>query len=74
MEGYDRLPPELRRWLAGAALPWSPASALKLWTRIRRDCGDDAEAIRHRLDRAEARMLARDAARIWGAGYPAPGR
>ena len=25
---YDRLPPELRHWLAQAALPWSPVSAL----------------------------------------------
>lgn len=71
MDRYDRLPPELRRWLAGAALPWSPASALKLWTRICKDCGTDSDAIRQRLDRAEARMLAKDAARIWGASYPA---
>jgi hypothetical protein len=70
MERYDRLPPELRRWLAGAALPWSPHSALKLWIRLCRECGGDSEAIRLRLERAEARMLAKDAVKIWGADYP----
>ncbi|WP_198672161.1 DUF6525 family protein [Pseudogemmobacter bohemicus] len=27
MERFDRLPPELGRWLTRAALPWSPHSA-----------------------------------------------
>lgn len=67
---YDRLPAELRLWLAGAALPWSPRSALKLWQRFERECRGDAVAMRRRLDQAEARMLARDAPRIWGMGYP----
>lgn len=71
MERYDRLPSELRRWLAGAALPWSPQSALKLWTRLRRECGADIPAIRRRLDQAERRMLARDAGKVWGADHPA---
>ena len=59
MAAYDRLPPELRRWLAGAALPWSAASALRLWQRALRDCGD-AQAALARLDRAERATLARD--------------
>lgn len=71
MERYDRLPAELRQWLAGAALPWSPHSALKLWNRLCRECGSDSDAIRRRLERAEARMLAKDAAKVWGAAYPA---
>ena len=70
MERYDRLPPELRQWLAGAALPWSPHSALKLWTRLCRECAGDTDAIRRRLERAEARLLAKDAAKVWGAAYP----
>lgn len=66
MDRYDRLPPDLRRWLAGAALPWSPCSVLRLWRRLRQECAGDAEAIRRRMDQAEARMLARDAPGIWG--------
>ncbi|NGM45686.1 hypothetical protein G5B31_09070 [Rhodobacter sp. SGA-6-6] len=66
MDRYDRLPPELRRWLVGAALPWSPGSALRLWRRLRQDCAGDAEALFRRMDLAEARMLARDAPKIWG--------
>ena len=33
MRDYDRLPPELRQWLAQAALPWSPQSAKRIWHR-----------------------------------------
>lgn len=73
MDRYDRLPPELRLWLAGAALPWSPCSVRRLWARLARECGGDPQAIRLRLDMAEARMLARDAGRVWGQGYPLEG-
>ena len=60
MARYDRLPPGLRRWLAGAALPWSPHSALKLWKRAERAHPGDPAAVLARLDQAEARLLARD--------------
>lgn len=66
MDRYDRLPPDLRRWLAAAALPWSPHSALRLWRRLRQDCAGDATALCRRMDQAEARMLARDAPKVWG--------
>jgi hypothetical protein len=59
MAAYDRLPAPLRRWLAGAALPWSPASALRLWQRALAR-GEAPEAA---LARAEARTLARDRGR-----------
>ena len=71
MRQFDRLPPELRRWLQDAALPWSARSARKLWTRALRRAGGDAAAAQDLLDRAQARTLARDARRIWGAHHPA---
>jgi hypothetical protein len=71
MAHYDRLPPELRQWLASAALPWSAHSALRLWQRSLRDTKGNLAATRAALARAEARMLARDAAKIWGAAHPA---
>ena len=58
MRIYDGLPPDLRAWLANAALPWSPQSCLRLWRRALREEGCAARA-RARLDRAEASMLAR---------------
>jgi len=70
MSAYDRLPATLRRWLAQAALPWSAASALRLWQDALRDGGSEAVALA-RLAAAESRLIARDAARIWGPGYPA---
>ena len=57
---YDRLPPELRLWLHGAKLPWSPRSARAIWSKARR-AGLSAEEALARLERAEARTLARDA-------------
>ncbi|MFD1912686.1 DUF6525 family protein [Halodurantibacterium flavum] len=72
MRGHDALPPELRAWVHSAALPWSARSVLRIWTRALREAGGDAQAARTLLDAAEARMIARDAATIWGPGYPAP--
>lgn len=71
MRAFDALPAELRRWLHGAALPWSAASALRLWQRALHETGGDTAAAYARLARAEARMLARDAARIWEGDHPA---
>lgn len=69
MAAFDRLPPDLRSWLAEAALPWSAASVLRLWQRAIRETGC-AKAARDRLARAEAKTLAREAARVWGQAYP----
>lgn len=70
MAEHDRLPAPLRIWLAQAALPWSAQSAARLWQRALREtrCPDMALA---RLRAAEAKTLAREAARVWGHGYPA---
>lgn len=70
MLDYDRLPPELRAWLAGAALPWRPASAQKVFARAMARTGDPQRALAQ-LDAAEARLVARDAAAVWGAMHPA---
>lgn len=70
MDRYDRLPPELRAWLARAALPWSPHSASRLWLRFLREAEGDAAAALARLDRAERNMLAKDCPKVWGASYP----
>ncbi|MCF1707825.1 DUF6525 family protein [Tabrizicola sp. J26] len=56
MAAYDRLPPELRRWLAAAALPWSVQSALRIWQRARAEGRDPVQM----LTRAEQKTLARD--------------
>lgn len=69
MARYDALPEGLRHWLSEAALPWSPASALRLWQQAIAE-GAGPEGARARLSRAEAALLARDACRIWGAGHP----
>jgi hypothetical protein len=71
MRGFDQLPAELRRWLCGARLPWSPKSAARLWARaLARTGGDTVQALAI-LDRAEARALARDAGKLWGPDHPA---
>ncbi|MCC6008762.1 MAG: hypothetical protein JJU40_13945 [Rhodobacteraceae bacterium] len=72
MARYDALPAPLRQWLARAALPWSPESALRLWRRALAEQAATDKAL-DRLARAEAAALARDAAAIWGGSYPAAG-
>ncbi|WP_295045584.1 DUF6525 family protein [uncultured Paracoccus sp.] len=73
MDRFDRLPPEARRWLASAALPWSARSVLRLWHRLHAECGGDPARITARLDRAERRMLERDRRGVWGDDYPSFG-
>ncbi len=71
MRAYDALPPELRQWLAAACLPWSPASAKRIW--IRAGGTHNPEATKTRLDAIERAMLKRDA-RIWKPKFDQPGR
>ena len=60
MAEYDRCPPALRRWLAGAKLQWSPASARRAWRKaLIRAWGREARAVEI-MDRIEAERLARD--------------
>lgn len=59
MTTYDALPPVLRRWLAEATLPWSPASCRRIWfAALAR--GDGEVAAIARLDRAQRKTLSRD--------------
>ncbi|WP_425039765.1 DUF6525 family protein [Primorskyibacter sp. S187A] len=59
MATYDRLPRPLRVWLSHAALPWSPASAQRIWTKSRAKGLSPEEALAS-LNKAETRMLSRD--------------
>lgn len=59
MHAFDALPAPLRRWLAGAALPWSPASCRRVWDRARRRGLSTQDTLRL-LSRAEQNTLARD--------------
>ena len=59
MAAHDRLPPELRRWLIHAALPWSAKSALRLWTSTLRKTNCPTAALAA-LTTAEAQTLARE--------------
>ena len=57
MADYDRLPADLRVWLAAAALPWSPRSAARAFARaLARHDGDRAAAFAE-LDRLQDRRL-----------------
>jgi hypothetical protein len=70
MEAYDDAPPELRRWLAAAALPWSVEAAMRRYTRELRRCRGDRAAALARMDAREAQALAEDARRVWGPDHP----
>lgn len=61
MAAYDRLPPQLRQWLSQAALPWSPTSARRIWSKSRAKGLSPEEALLA-LSKAEAKTLQRDRA------------
>ena len=59
MDAFDGLPQPVRQWIAQAALPWSPASVRRIWSRSRARGLSDDEALLT-LARVEACTLARD--------------
>ncbi|MAC72286.1 MAG: DUF6525 family protein [Paracoccaceae bacterium] len=59
MVTFDGLPAPLRQWLSEAAMPWSPASARRIWSKSLAR-GLSPEDILLSLSQAETRTLARD--------------
>jgi len=59
MAAFDRLPAPLRQWLSEAALPWSPVSVRRIWSKSQAR-GLTLEQTLPLLTQAEARALARD--------------
>ena len=59
MDAFDGLPAPVRQWVAQAALPWSPASVRRIWSKSRAR-GLSAEEALLSLNDAEAKTLARD--------------
>lgn len=59
MMAFDGLPAPVRQWVSQAALPWSPASVRRIWSRSRAK-GLSADEALLSLTEAEARSLARD--------------
>ena len=66
MAAYDRLPADLRAWLAYAALPWSPRSALRVWRAAIKTNGNDKTAAHLHLNQLERRRLTQEDGAIWG--------
>ena len=69
MSEYDRLPPELRVWVANAMLPWRAATVARAYHRALRRVGTHDLAL-DELDRVQRSLVAKDAGRIWGADHP----
>ena len=69
MRDFDRLPAELRAWLASAVLPWRPRSVRRAFDRAIARTKDKSRAIEE-LDRLQHRLVAKDARKVWGQGHP----
>lgn len=69
MREFDRLPPPLRSWVAGATLPWRARSVQKAYDKALARTGDPARALRE-LDRLQMALVSKDAERIWGQTHP----
>ena len=72
MRDFDGLPAELRAWLAAAILPWSPRSVRRAYARASARTGCAASALLE-LDLMQARLVARDARKVWGEDHPGAG-
>ncbi|MEL6508378.1 MAG: DUF6525 family protein [Pseudomonadota bacterium] len=69
MREYDHLPAELRTWLSQAVLPWRAGSVQRAFDKAVARTGDPEQALQE-LDQMQARLVAKDAAKVWGATYP----
>lgn len=69
MREFDRLPAELRTWLASAVLPWRPRSVRRAFDTAFARTQDTARALEE-LDQLQERRVAGDAHKIWGPDHP----
>lgn len=69
MQDYDRLPAELRAWLASAVLPWRPRSVRRAFDKAYARTRDTQSALKE-LDRLQERRITKDVAQVWGANHP----
>lgn len=69
MAEYDRLPQELRLWVAGAILPWRAGSVKAAYDKALSRHGNPQRALQD-LDRVQAALVARDAGAVWGKHHP----
>ncbi|MGZ9809629.1 DUF6525 family protein [Pseudoroseicyclus sp. H15] len=69
MREFESLPAPLRKWVAGAMLPWRPGSVRRAYRKALERTGCPETALRE-LDAMEHRLVAKDAARVWGAAHP----
>lgn len=66
---YDHLPAELRAWLAHAVLPWRAGSVKRSFDKALAKTGCPDRALQE-LDQLQARLIAKDAATVWGRAHP----
>ncbi|AXT21434.1 hypothetical protein D1822_00680 [Phaeobacter inhibens] len=69
MQDYDCLPPDLRRWISSAVLPWSAKSVHRTFNKALARTGDRTHAFGE-LNRIQRKLTAKDAQKIWGSSHP----
>ncbi len=69
MSEFDRLPAELRGWVATAILPWRPQSVRRAYDKALKQTRDASKALEE-LDRLQEHRISQDARRLWGEDHP----
>ena len=69
MAEFDRLPGELRGWLANAILPWGARSARRAYDRAMSRTNSWEQAVEE-LNLLQDKLVAHDARRVWGTDHP----
>ena len=72
MREFDRLPAELRAWVAGAMLPWRPRTVQAAFDKAMARTGDPKLALSE-LNRIQRALVAKDAGQVWGKDHPQAG-
>lgn len=66
---YDKLPTELRNWVATAILPWRARSVQAAFDKALARTGDARLALLE-LDRLQQALVSKDARQVWGDAHP----
>ena len=72
MGEFDSLPAPLRQWVANAKRPWSARTVRRSYEKALAKTGDPNAALSE-LTALQNRLIAKDAAYVWGQEYPQAG-
>lgn len=69
MAEFDKLPKELREWVAGAVLPWRAKSVKSAFLKAKKQTGSAKQAM-DELEKRQKTLVAKDVCKVWAVNHP----